>query len=76
MDDARLTDVEIKLTYTEDMIDELNRTIYRQQQQIDFLIREFKSLRDQVQSNQPNEPRSLRDEIPPHDKALQLPPDF
>jgi SlyX protein len=48
------------------MIDELNRTIYRQQQQIDFLIREFKSLRDQVQSNQPNEPRSLRDEIPPH----------
>ena len=66
MDDARLTDVEIKLTYTEDMIDELNHTIYRQQQQIDFLIRELKSLRDQVQSNQPNEPRNLRDEIPPH----------
>lgn len=64
--ESRLTNLEIKVTYAEDMIDELNRTIYRQQQQIDFLISEIKGLRDQVQSALPNEPRSLRDEIPPH----------
>lgn len=64
--ESRLTNLEIKVTYAEDMIDELNRTIYRQQQQIEFLIGEIKGLRDQVQSALPNEPRSLRDEIPPH----------
>lgn len=64
--ESRLTNIEIKLTYAEDMVDELNRTIYRQQQQIDLLINEFKALRDQVQSAAPNEPRSLLDDIPPH----------
>jgi SlyX protein len=61
----RLTDLEVKITYNEHLIDELNRTVYRQQQQIDWLIGEIRSLRDQIK-NAPNEPRSLRDEIPPH----------
>jgi SlyX protein len=61
----RLDDVEIKLTYAEDLIDELNRTIFRQQQQIDFLAGELRALRDQVHS-MPQEKRSLRDDIPPH----------
>lgn len=64
--ESRLTDLEIKISYTEDMVDELNRTIYRQQQQIDLLIAEFKALRDQVQSAAPIEQRSLRDDLPPH----------
>ena len=62
----RITDLEIKISYTEDMVEELNRTIYRQQQQIDFLINEIRNLRDQVQRAAPQEQRSLRDEIPPH----------
>lgn len=64
--DSRLTDLEIKISYTEDMVEELNRTIYRQQQQIDLLITEFKALREQVRSAAPAEQRSLRDELPPH----------
>lgn len=64
--ESRLTDLEIKITYTEDMVDELNRTVYRQQQQIDRLIEQVKSLRDQVQNAEPEEKRSLRDELPPH----------
>lgn len=64
--DSRLTDLEIKISYTEDLVDELNRTIYRQQLQIDRLIAEFQALRDQVQSAAPVEVRNLRDEIPPH----------
>jgi SlyX protein len=31
-----------------------------------LLARELRNLRDQVQSGQPQEFRSLRDEIPPH----------
>jgi len=64
--ESRITELEIKISYTEDLVEELNRTVFRQQQQIDLLARELRSLRDQVQSSQPQEFRSLRDEIPPH----------
>ncbi len=64
--ESRITDLEIKISYTEDLVDELNRIVYRQQQQIDLLANEVKSLRDQVQAAKPNETRSLRDELPPH----------
>lgn len=64
--EARLTDLEVKVSFTEDLVDELNRTIFKQQQQIDLLITEIRSLRDQMNNIQPEERRSLRDEIPPH----------
>lgn len=65
--EARLMDVEIKIGYSEDMVDELNRTIFRQQQQIDQLITQIKALSEQVQNAAPPEQqRNLRDEIPPH----------
>ena len=64
--DARITELEIKISYAEDMIDELNRVVFRQQQQIDLLVGEIKALREQVQNAAPGEQRSLRDELPPH----------
>jgi SlyX protein len=64
--EKRLTDLEIKLSFAEDMIDELNRTIFRQQQQIDFLVQEVLGLRQQVQTIAAPRSTSLRDEIPPH----------
>ena len=64
--ESRLTEIEIKLSYTEDLVDELNRTVFRQQQQIDLLIGELRALREQVMNAQPAEQRSLRDEILPH----------
>lgn len=64
--DARLTELEIKISYTEDTVDELNRLVFRQQQQIDLLIGEIRSLREQVRNTEPREARSLRDELPPH----------
>ena len=36
--ESRITELEIKITYTEDLVDELNRIVFRQQQQIDLLI--------------------------------------
>ena len=64
--EARITDLEIKLSFSEDLLEELNRTVFRQQQQIEALQLEMRALREQMQSSMPNEPRSLRDEIPPH----------
>lgn len=65
--ESRLTELEIKISFTEDQLEELNKVVYRQQQQIDMLIGEVRALRDQVVNNdQPQEQRNLRDEIPPH----------
>jgi SlyX protein len=66
MDAERMTELEVKLAFAEDMLDALNATVYRQQQQIDRLLREMKELREQIASSTPGEFRSLRDEIPPH----------
>jgi len=64
--ESRLTDLEIKISFTEDMVDELNRTVFRQQQQIDLLMLQIKALREQMRTAEPQEQRNLRDEIPPH----------
>ena len=64
--DRRLTELEIKASFSEDLIDHLNATIVRQQQQIDLLSRELRQLRDQIPSDSAGMPRSLRDELPPH----------
>ena len=64
--ESRITELEIKISYAEDLIDELNRTVFRQQQQIDQLVSQIRALREQVQTAVPAEQRSLRDELPPH----------
>ena len=64
--ESRLTELEIKISFTEDQLEELNKIVYRQQQQIEVLVNEVRTLRDQVNGLQPTEFRSLRDEIPPH----------
>ena len=64
--ESRITELEIKASYAEDQIDELNRTLFRQQQQIDMLISNIQELRQQMLSNPPAQTLTLRDEIPPH----------
>jgi SlyX protein len=64
MSDDRITNLEIKLSFTEDLIEKLNETIYKQQQQIEFLYRELKSIKEQASSSGGG--GSLKDEIPPH----------
>ena len=62
--EQRLTDLEIKASYTEDLLDRLNEVIVRQQAQIDLLVREVVQLRQQP-ADAPG-PLNLRDELPPH----------
>ncbi|RLJ64647.1 SlyX family protein [Sulfurisoma sediminicola] len=64
--DARINELEVKLSFAEDLLEQLNLTVFRQQQQIEGLQRELRALREQMLASMPAESRSLRDEIPPH----------
>ncbi|TXH33620.1 MAG: SlyX family protein [Burkholderiaceae bacterium] len=69
MDDRiveRLEALEIKASFTEDLLDQLNLTIYRQQELIDRLTAEVIQLRRQMPEGGPAAPRDPRDELPPH----------
>lgn len=65
MSDDRITNLEIKLSFAEDLIEKLNETVYKQQQQIEFLYRELKAMKEQASSSGLGG-TSLKDEIPPH----------
>lgn len=64
--ESRLTDLEVKVGFNEDLLEEVNRTLYRQQQHIEQLQQELRTLRQQVQASLPAETRNLADELPPH----------
>jgi SlyX protein len=64
--DQRLTELEIKASFTEDLLDQLNTVMVRQQQQIDALIREIGKLRQSSTDGGMAAPRNLRDDLPPH----------
>lgn len=66
MNEDRITNLEIKISFTEDLIEQLNQTVYKQQQQIEFLYRELKSIKEQAGSSDQSGARNLKDEIPPH----------
>jgi SlyX protein len=64
--DQRLIDLEIKASFTEDQLEQLDKVIVRQQQQIDLLLREIAELRQPVVDGGITTTRSLRDDLPPH----------
>lgn len=64
--ESRITELEIKVGLGEDHVEELNRTIFRQQQQIDLLQAQIREVYRLLQPTDPGEPRDPRDEIPPH----------
>ena len=65
MAEDRITNLEIKLSFAEDLIEKLNETVYKQQQQIEFLYRELKAIKEQASTSGAGA-TSLQDEIPPH----------
>lgn len=63
----RLTELEIKASFMDDLLDELNRTVVAQQQKIELLVREITRLKEQVPEGGGGAVmRSLREEMPPH----------
>ena len=65
--EARIAEIEAKLTLSEDLLESLNTTVYRQQQYIERLERDLRAMRDQVEAmGAATDPVAPRDEIPPH----------
>jgi SlyX protein len=63
--DQRLTALEVKISYLEDLADTLNQLVARQQQQIERLAREL--VQQRRQAGEPGTGgNSLADERPPH----------
>ncbi len=62
----RLTNLEIKSSFADDLLDAINQTLYRQQQEIDQLRLELLQLREQSAPAPGDTSRSARDELPPH----------
>ena len=62
----RFDRLETKTLFVEDAVDELNRTVFRQQQQIERLQQQVRALAEQLAALRPAGIRDLRDEIPPH----------
>ena len=64
--EQRLTELEVKSAFTEDLVDRLNQVVIRQQQHLDALIREIRELRQQVAQTDAGMQRGAGDELPPH----------
>jgi SlyX protein len=64
--DARLTRLEEKFGYAEDLLDALNALVTKQQDQIAQLLREVGQLQRQRADDPASTPESLWDELPPH----------
>lgn len=62
----RLDALEVKAFDAEDLLDQLNMTVYRQQQQIDQLVQQLALLRQQLPEANTQPGRNALDELPPH----------
>jgi len=66
MTESRLTELETKLAFAEDLLETLNQTVIRQQAQLDSMQQQLRLLHQQLQDALPDDARTPRDEIPPH----------
>jgi len=65
--DQRLTDLEIKASFTEDTLEQLNQVVVRQQQEIEWLVRELTQLRKQMpEGGAAGGLSRASEELPPH----------
>jgi SlyX protein len=65
--DERITELEIKLSFQEELLETLNQTVIRQQQQMDLLQQQMRVLYQQVKNySGPTDSAPQQQEIPPH----------
>ena len=64
--EQRLTDLEVKASFSEDMLDELNRVIVRQQDEIAALVREVQALRLKIPDGDSSNLNTASHDLPPH----------
>lgn len=67
MNEDRFAEIEIKLTYQEDLVQELNTLVYQQQKRIGQLEKWCAALAEHIRGlSDPAAPRVFLDEKPPH----------
>lgn len=69
MSEQRVTELEIKVAYQEDLLTELNKIVCHQQLQLDRLTTTCTLLAEQIKNvsmEKSHTPLSAQDEIPPH----------
>ena len=64
--EERVTRLEEKSAFADDLAEQLNEVIVRQQNQIDLLVLKLTRLKQQAASSEAPRFRSLREELPPH----------
>ena len=64
--ETKLVDIETRMAFQDDTIQQLSDVIYRQQQQIDKLERTAQMLVDKIQDLMQDLPGKVVDEKPPH----------
>ncbi len=64
--EERLTELEIKASFNEDLLDQLNQVIVRQQQELDLLLREVRQLKQHLPDGNRASSQQPADELPPH----------
>lgn len=64
--EQRLINLEIKASFTEDLLEQLDKVVVRQQRQIDLLVREITELKHAAPEPGGPTTRNLRDDLPPH----------
>ncbi|MAC91914.1 MAG: SlyX protein [Woeseiaceae bacterium] len=66
MSDDHLVKIETKLSYQEDLLDQLNSIIIKQQKEIDSLKRELLLLQEKITTINESSENTNMDERPPH----------
>lgn len=64
--EARCAELEVKLAFAEDMIDSLNKAVFRQQERLDLLQAQLTELHRRMRDAEARESRDPGDEVPPH----------
>ncbi len=63
----RITELEIKFSFQEELLDTLNQTVIRQQQQLGLLQQQMRLLYQQIKTlSSPADNNPQQQEIPPH----------
>lgn len=64
--DKRLIDLEIKFTHQEELLNELNHIVAKQQLHIEKLTKEIVTLAEMLSKSEVHSTRTLKDDVPPH----------
>ncbi|RXZ44051.1 SlyX family protein [Crenobacter cavernae] len=64
--ESRIDELEVRLAFQDELLDALNQTVARQQQELSLLQEQMRLLYRMLQNQEPGSPGATQHEIPPH----------